>query len=441
MNDNYEELMYINGSWERIGGGGEGTASSSESGFGLPVSTVDKSDYCKEWTYETLDRYVGAKLVDKLTTPGGCSSRWDGSTFERNFDWKYNNSYTTVIKTPHTVGFGNIDPANTTDLTQEEIYKAAPFAIVDGVNDWGLVVSMHVVPDQGRPDYDVTVPSDETRLTINPLMLVRYILDNFRTAGEAAIYIQEHVAVEKSAALKAMGYDLQFAIWSHIDNTSESYVLNFIDEENVITQPGDSAMTNFIVAGTPAEYASYITNPVYGDPTSEGVTSLGAGVERYNLMLGGEELDYLYFSNAYDTSKATGDPDTDTFWYSEFVSEAKPLGTDVSQYDLTTIQDLYDNRDRNTGLTWQTVHSVTYDCLETEWIYISYSTQEDTDVNAELTLKKQDSLTQDELFEVRDMLDKRWRPQFDELLTQDSLNVNLRFIKTDALISVIEGEV
>lgn len=379
-------------------------------------------DYLYNIEYETLDyNYAKSYFKDSSNDSGSfgaCSAVRSGNFYGRNFDWIYNNQAEFVIKTVNqngkfaTLGVSGSLSALTNDFVEsgewDKAYYILPFMIVDGINECGVVVNANVVPIEEGYFNTTTVPTGTKQDEICALMLPRYILDNFATAREAALYIRNHVALYFPNNLRALGYEEHFMI----ADATETFILECINNEvkviNATTQ-AFPAITNFHIFANSNNgvggFASYIT----GDESNNGhittpyemahidglktaaelgVTPHGSGLERYNLIVDtfGENkpkatlatmqelMNKLNYTNAYNT-ESLNDLDAENygenFWWTEFVGiDNLTSSSNLDDYkarfeDGATIDYAFLNRDRDPSSdfygTWQTTHSCIYD--------------------------------------------------------------------------------
>ena len=296
--------------------------------------------------------------------PMACSSVRKGNFYGRNFDWFYDNNTEYVVHTDHaggrysTVGIAANAPENAG-------MSLVPFFLTDGINEHGLVCNMNVVPnDYGNT---VSVPSGEIEETVNGLMLVRCILDNFKTADEAIERIQSHVSVWFPKYLHNMGYELHYMI----ADSNKTYILEFVENEAVVIEANQ--MTNFHLYGvTPNDdgtvYTPYTQDDTHNAIDTNGVTANGAGLERWNVIADAYDdiqdaddmrnlMTSLNYTNSYTRYTAAD------IWFTEFVGDGRTCASSPSEFvdALNEARYLYGRRSRETADTWQTTHSAVYD--------------------------------------------------------------------------------
>lgn len=352
--------------------------------FSKPVEKI--GDYIYKVEYDKLD-YVYAKKYyirnDDVTPPGACSAFKTGRFVGRNLDWTYDDLAEFIVKTPaakgrHAVigvasGFKKLTKEFVDTHMYDDIYRVLPFQLYDGMNEAGLSASILVVPADHGPSK--SVPRIANINSVNGLMLVRYILDNFSTAAEAVSYIRDYVEVWFSKTMRdKFGYELHYFVADPVS----TYCLEFIGSQTVIKDLYNKPMvTNFYISGVEFNddgtvYTPETQNEGFDAINTNHITPNGSGLERYNLILANIDdannkhalrilLDKLKYSRAYNTSKHPSDP----YWYTEFVGNGRTCASDVYDYKnaVETAGQMYKNRSRSTGLTWHTVHSSIYDLV------------------------------------------------------------------------------
>lgn len=334
--------------------------------------------YLFEVWYDSLD-YDGAYayfLEQKEPIMGACSGVRKGKWFGRNLDWTYDQNAEFVVHIPRIEGryasvgvvggFAALTEAFVRSSANSDLYKVLPFQMYDGRNEHGLTVSINVVPtDYGENE---SIPTGESQVTISSRMVIRYLLDHFATAYEAGKFMQEHMTIYFPKTLHDMHYETHWMI----ADKQKTYLVEIIENQVVLTDISERAyMTNFHQSFFTPNSDGTVMTPETGDAVLQnGVTEHAAGLERFNLIAenyGGIQsledmaalLEKLRYTRAYSTSKNPANP----IWYSEFVDGDLKVNSPITEfadiYDLAGIA--YAGRSRDTGYTWQTVHSSIYD--------------------------------------------------------------------------------
>lgn len=366
-------------------------------------------DYLYFAFYNALDyRYAKEYFETKRIPPvtSGCSAIRNGDFFGRNFDWNYDDNVEIIVSVPsgnnrfasNGIASAFVDFNDTTvgSFKYNELFKIAPFKIVDGINEKGVTITTNVVPTDKGVNTE-TVPKVELRETICSTMLPRYVLDHFSSALEAVEYLRDYVAIYPPKTLTDTGYESHYMI---ADETS-TFLLEIIDNAVVIvemtagsnsTLDGKTYLTNFYLS----DVVFNEDGKVYTPETSEGdlnpedfnlITAHGCGLERYNLIVDNfdscntkegmrELLTALFYTNSYNE-------DETPFWFTEFVGinnlTVKSPPEDFAEVVASAIEK-YSHRTRTEGEyfgTWHTVHSVIYDIKERKMYLITQ--QEDSD--------------------------------------------------------------
>ncbi|MBN1681457.1 MAG: linear amide C-N hydrolase [Anaerolineae bacterium] len=169
----------------------------------------------------------------------------EGGVYGRNFDWVFSPAVLLFTDPPDGyasvsmvdiafLGFTGRDAGRVMTMSPEErtALLYAPFAPIDGMNEYGLVVGMAAVPEA----WDST--SHPERDTIDSLHIMREVLDHARTADEAVAIF------ERYTILAGGGPPVHYLI---ADAAGHTVLIEYVDGEMVVqrnTQPWDMA-TNF----------------------------------------------------------------------------------------------------------------------------------------------------------------------------------------------------
>lgn len=344
-------------------------------------------DYLFEAWYCQLDYGFAARYFDEKAqqqvSGGACSSIRAGGYFGRNLDWTFGEQPTIVVHTDaHAGRFATLGVCGAvTGLTDAMLLSGAsceqtriiPFMLVDGVNEKGLCVSVNVVPHNDKGDNSEVLPAVQERMRLCTLMLPRFVLDNFATAQAAVEYLRDYVRLYHPATLIGMDYEQHFLIC----DSAHSYIVEFVDGELcILDASGNPYITNFHVSGVTFNADGGVVTPETQTSaetacTANGITEHGSGLERWNIIAARhatagtaegmrELLDTLMYTRSYETSS---DPATPR-WNTEFVG-VRGLRADSPAEYFDDVQhdagELYTERTRTDGNTWQTVHSSIYD--------------------------------------------------------------------------------
>ena len=350
---------------------------------GMPTSLRRVTEYLYEADYADIDYDAAKEYLKKdediIAMPGACSAFKDGDYYCRNFDWTYDHSAEFIVDVQppkesdrfRTKGICGGIKMFTEDFVKDdandnnELYAILPFLMRDGMNEKGLFAEINVVPTWDPDNKNKSVPTEREVEEISALMLVRYILDNFSTAYTAIMYLKYFVSIYFPKALHDMGYECHWMI----GDSRSTYCVEVIDNEVVITDiTAIPYMTNFHIHNVEFEDDGTVYTPDTQDETHNAVETnhihpLGAGLERYNFIVRSRDMSYLdymdilkglQYTNAYNPYKR---------WFTEFVGlRGLQVDSDPEDFEpvLEAAHEEYLNRDRDTGKTWQTCHSVVY---------------------------------------------------------------------------------
>lgn len=144
-------------------------------------------------------------------------------------------------------------------------------------------------------------------------------------------------------------------------------------------------MTNFYLHNWNGEIKAGYTGDTKEEIDATGLTPHAQGLERYTILSNGldnvsdldnamELINEVIYTKAYKTS-------TSPFWYSEFTQVRPNVDLYTSEEGFQDLKQsaiqYYENRSRDTGYTWQSVHQDVYD-IENKTLKVSV--QEDTNV-------------------------------------------------------------
>lgn len=342
--------------------------------------------YRYETFYHVLDyrhAYEYYETTRDVPRPCGCSSVKNGNFYGRSFDWYYDGTAEFVVHTPRIANrYASVgtSPGFASILTEEfvesgkysDYYRLVPFNLVDGMNEYGLVCNTNVVPTDFGPSR--VVPTKESEVTINGMMVVRYLLDHFKTAKEAAEFVQEHMTIYFSKDIHEANYELHLMV----ADANESYVVEFIGRRTVIFK-GQNKMTNFYIHAVDFNEDGTVYTPETQDGEHDAIstnriTKNGSGLERYNLIVNNYDsantaegmrnlLNQLTYTRAYKSSKNPSDP----YWFTEFVGvQGLTCASEPEEFEYVVdkADQYYRNRERGDHKTWHTVHSTVFDIAD-----------------------------------------------------------------------------
>lgn len=166
------------------------------------------------------DKAVAKKFYDGYAykPAGRCSSARYGSFHGRNYDWYFDQAPTFILKTPKTdvhphktLGVATLMHLKASQIEDgwKEGYEFLENAIVDGVNDAGLVCNLNVCPPGDNPNYPTKADEAAAIASGKPLtevwnftydtnpekpkrfvgQICRVLLDNYTSCDE----VKEHI--------------------------------------------------------------------------------------------------------------------------------------------------------------------------------------------------------------------------------------------------------
>ena len=277
---------------------------------------------------------------------GGCSAYVANGKLYRNLDFKYDNAATFHLRTRDFEATSFITGLNDGELT-DKLIAQLPYRLVDGRNDNGIMVSVHVLFNdwQWRGCGNRNIP-----LTRLPFLILSRVKSMATIADDLSDVLEN---LSSTPALDAAGYLLQCLVTDGIT----TYAIIPPDADGSGYVPADATsnpkMSNFRYVNR-AEVSRHDMD-LQARPT---------GIERFNMMPC--ELEDLRFTAAYETLDRL----------SEFIG-LRGSTKDSTDEELEAIYNdahaLYLDRQRD-GSTWHTMHSVIYG-RHMEHLYI----QEDWD--------------------------------------------------------------
>ena len=307
--------------------------------------------------YEKVERLKGGK-VEKLGG-GGCSVLRRGNVVGRNYDWKLDEAAEFVVKvSPLGSRHGSVGIATLgTNLTERmvtsgrhtDLYRVLPGRTVDGINDAGLVAEVNVIPyDAARTP---RLQDGGTR-DLHAWGVVRYALDNFGSAREAAEYVASHYYIPEGS---------EYAYHWSFSDAEGSWIVE--DGQCALATPYQTmnmSMTNFRIW-----WIARFIDPETGriDRTALAAEDpYGTGVERFEEMYGMEDVAAALEAVCYTKTYLA---ETEPRRISEFAEDGVARVDESAALSNVAAQVIaaWPGREtaRKQGIWWQTVHSSVYD--------------------------------------------------------------------------------
>lgn len=331
--------------------------------------------------YNTID-YSAAKehykrdLVSEGN--GACSVIRTGNLIGRNFDYTINHQVEFVLKTKASGRLYSVTgiataAAFTTDVLESNTYIKdylyLPFRLVDGINEKGLVCSVNELPKNTDPNLNISINGNTPTLgqtdSISMIMLVRYILDRFEYAIDAATYIKQYVNVYPILGTNGEPLNYHFTI-ADKNNTVYLYFYGDSVEFDVFPYGEEYVLTNFRRADTTLVDGHYSV-------TDSDIEAYGQGIERANTLIDftveepehikEELLDYLYRSADYLRAYKAPIRLTDFTQYGSNLTIDNTVQLTIMWMVANRAynQEIYDGDYRDKANLYQTVHSIVYD--------------------------------------------------------------------------------
>ena len=301
---------------------------------------------------------------------GGCSVLRRGNIVGRNFDWPLDKAAEFVVRvSPLGARHGSVGIATLgTNLTERmvtsgrhtDLYRVLPGKTVDGINDAGLVAEVNVIP------YDhASSPTQGVTRTLHAFGVVRYALDNFGSAREAAEYVAAHYYIPDGS---------EYAYHWSFSDAEGSWIVE--DGKSALATPFETmnmSMTNFRIW-----WISRFLDPETGRIDRAALAAedpYGAGVERFEAMYGTEDVAAALEAVCYTKTYLA---ETEPRRISEFAAEGVARVDESAALSNVAAQAIaaWPGREaaRKQGIWWQTVHSSVYDI---EKRTLSVAVQED----------------------------------------------------------------
>lgn len=303
-----------------------------------PYLSIERaSRYLYNVTFKEL---VDDDGTDAEFVPAGCSSFVRNGKLYRNLDWNYDNTASFHITCQEFEGISFINGLTDTQLN-DNLISQLPYRVTDGVNEYGIIVSTHVLYNDWEAFGNGSIP-----LTKLPYLVLSRVKSMTTFINDISDVLNN---LYVPAAMAAMEYLIQVLV----TDGSTTYVLRPVESSQLAYEAVDISdnpkLTNFRwVNSVVVSRADLQRRPT--------------GVERWNMITSQTNLSDLRFTAAYETATRL----------SEFIGINRTT-KDSTDADLIEIYNLahaaYLSRERD-GSTWQTMHSVIYapNGMEHLWI-------------------------------------------------------------------------
>lgn len=262
-----------------------------------------------------------------------------------------------------------------------DAFKALPFAVLDGRNDHGVACSINIV----HSDKGYTSGTNPGKPNLCELSIIRFMLDY---ADSAVDGINKLNQMNIWSALK----DIEEEIHMSVKDPTGCYIVEFIHNSmHVMSNIPDDGfddipnnlpiMTNFYLSEWDGDTTTGFYTEGGMDPSTSTLEPYSQGVERYDILRAGYDS-VANYQDMIDLMKQVTytyayDRDRNPFWYSELVANYEKYG-DLNIFknkeEFKPVVDIfiqqYEERSRDSGKTWQTVHTSTYD-LDNKKLYVT----------------------------------------------------------------------
>lgn len=328
--------------------------------YEIHYSSTDAEFANEYFTKEFRDPSITTSSLFGTRRLGQCSSLKNGNFYGRNYDWFYDNAAIFLVRTLATQGKHAVMGLSALlPLTGEfvesreysELYKVVPYAILDGINDAGLVANINVIhlnDFRGNPN------------GICALQVVSEVLYKFDNATEAAYWLKDNYWISDKFGHYAFHFMIADKVKTYIIEDGEVY-----DVTNTTPYMTNFRVTQNFVVNNKVDYNIVASHDLYG-----------AGLERMDIILSKyatsntragmrETLEAIKYTNMYKILDSNQ-------WLSELCDDYGTLQIDLNSIRteegranaleiLNQQAEIFRNRTREESNTWQTVHSSIYD--------------------------------------------------------------------------------
>ena len=312
-----------------------------------------------------------------IEAKGGCSTVRNGNFFGRNLDMNYCECVEFVVRMNAgkdryaSIGL-SANPyigADVEKMTEDELLRM-PTITNDGINENGVLASVHVVLSDGIDDQSGTNAGGEV---IDGRYVVRYVLDHAKSAEHAVSLL------EKANIVGGFG---KYGLHWMIADEKDTYVVEVIGGKLAVSKNEYNYMTNFYMNSGPVQKTQ-----VVGGTTYENLPLLNEraiGVERWAYLREhyAESNTAEGMANLMKSVKATTVymQDENALWLTEHSSDGLTIHSTREDFLRVAAQqqEMYKHRDRSTPQgDWITWHTSVYDIANaklTVWSQEDYTT-------------------------------------------------------------------
>lgn len=344
---------------------------------GQPACSAPKklSDYLYYMEYnEYIPEIAGDPAPIELK--GGCSTVRNGNFFGRNLDMNYCECVEFVVYMHAGSGrFASIGLSanpyigtNTAEMTEEELLRM-PTITNDGINENGVLASVHVVLTDGVDDKSGSNPGGEV---IDGRYLVRYVLDHAESA-EHAISLLEQANI--------VGGFGDYGLHWMIADEKDTYIVEVIGGKLAVSKNEYPYLTNFYLNYGPVRETQTVGGTVFENLPL--LNEQAVGVERWEYLREhyAEACSFEGMAKLMESVRATAaySQEEGEIWLTEHSGAGLTIHSSREEFlhAAAEQQQKYEHRDRaNPQGDWISWHTSVYDIAEaklTVWSQEDYS--------------------------------------------------------------------
>ena len=349
--------------------------------FGAPERL---SDYLYYIEYSDYIPEVAGDL-QPIQTEGGCSTVRNGNFFGRNLDMNYCECVEFVVHMKHSEKrFASIGLSanpyigtNCSEMTEDELLRI-PTITNDGINENGVLASVHVVRADGIDDMSGTNGGGKV---IDGRYVVRYVLDHAESAAHAVSLLEQ---------ANIVGGFGDYGLHWLIADKNDTFIVEVIDGRLEVSKNEFSFMTNFYLNYGPVQEKQTI-----GGMDFENMPLLNEraiGVERWDYIRTHYEegASFEGMAKLMEDVKATTvySQSVDELWLTEHSGDGLTIHSSREDFlsVATAQQEMYEHRDRTDPQgDWISWHTSVYDIAQRK---LTVWSQEDYSAPYEFTLKR-----------------------------------------------------
>lgn len=322
--------------------------------------------------------------MEPIDVTGGCSTVRNGNFFGRNLDMNYCECVEFVVRMNAgkdryaSIGLcaNPYIGANVAEMPEDELLRM-PTITNDGINENGVLASVHVVLSDGIDDQSGTNAGGEV---IDGRYLVRYVLDHAKSAEHAISLL------EQANIVGGFGH---YGLHWMIADENNTYIVEVIGGKLAVSKNEYDYLTNFYL-----NYGDVQETQTVGGTTFENLPLLNEyaiGVERWAYIRDhyAESDTFEGMAKLMESVKATTvyTQGEDELWLTEHSGDGLTIHSTREDFlRAAAIQrEMYENHDRaNPQEDWITWHTSVYDIEKAK---LTVWSQEDYTTPYEFTLK------------------------------------------------------